>query len=310
MKKQQIKRTRMKITFGEKLFIATIYVLLALVLVITLYPLIYVVSASFSDPTAVASGKMVLWPINPSTDGYKAIFKYKEIWTGYANTIFYTVVGTLINLAATLPCAYALSRKDLAGKGFFLAYFMFTMYFNGGLIPSYLNFNDYGMINTRWVLLVGGIVSVYNMVVARTFFANTIPWELQEAAYLDGCSHFKVFTKIVLPLSAPIIVVLTLYYGIGHWNQYFAAMVYLRDRELFPLQVFLKEILTQSQLSADAMLEGGFTIQEIREYQTIAESMDRMKYGIIVVSSLPMMIVYPFLQKYFAKGTMIGSVKG
>ncbi len=305
-----MKKRRMKKTLGEKIFIATNCVLLTLVFVITLYPMIYVVSASFSDPVSVSSGKMILWPIAPTLEGYKAIFNYKDIWTGYANTIFYTVLGTLCNLAATLPCAYALSRKDLEGKGFVLAIFMFTMYFNGGLIPTYLNYNEFGMINTRAILLVSGLVSVYNLIVARTFFANTIPWELQEAAYLDGCSHFKVFTNIVLPLSAPIIVVLTLYYGITHWNQYFNAMIYLKNRDLFPLQVFLKEILTQSQLSAEAMLEGGFTPEEIAEYQAMGETADRMKYGIIVISSLPMMIVYPWLQKFFAKGTMIGSVKG
>ena len=304
------KKHRMKMTVGERIFVTTNYMLLALIFIIMLYPLIYVISASFSDPSAVSSGRMLLWPVEPSLEGYQFIFKYKEIWTGYANTIFYTVAGTLCNLAITLPCAYALSRKDLKGRGIITVIFMFTMYFNGGLIPTYINYNDFGLMNTRAILIVNGLVSVYNLIVARTFFANTIPWELQEAAYLDGCSHFKLFGRIVLPLSAPIIVVLALYYGVGHWNQYFNAMIYLRDRALFPLQVILKEILTQSQLATEAMLEGGFTPEQIMEYQAMGEKADRMKYGIIVISSVPMMIVYPWLQKFFAKGIMIGSVKG
>ena len=301
---------RMKMTLGERIFVTINYLLLALIFIIMLYPLIYVVSASFSNPSAVSSGRMLLWPIEPSLEGYQLIFKYKEIWTGYANTIFYTVVGTLCNLAVTLPCAYALSRKDLKGRGILTAIFMFTMYFSGGLIPAYINFNNFHMLDTRSILIVNGLVSVYNLIVARTFFANTIPWELQEAAYLDGCSHFKLFARIVIPLSAPIIVVLMLYYGVSHWNQYFNAMIYLRDRSKFPLQVILKEILTQSQLATEAMLQGGLSPEDVMELQRMGEKADMMKYGVIVIASLPMMIVYPWLQKFFAKGIMIGSVKG
>lgn len=188
--------------------------------------------------------------------------------------------------------------------------FIITMYFSGGLIPGYLNMNDFGLINNRASIVVLGLVNTYNLIVARTFFANSIPWELQEAAYLDGCSTFQVFRKIVLPLSSPIIVVLTLYYGVAHWNEYFNAMIYLRDRDLFPLQIFLKEILTQSQLSADALMSGGYTAEEISMMEAMGEAADRMKYAIIVVSTAPMLLVYPRLQKYFAKGVMIGSVKG
>ncbi len=304
------KEHRMKISTGEKVFNAVNYIFLASIFVLTLYPLIYALSASFSDPAAVVSGKMVLWPIKPSLDGYKFIIKYKEIWTGYANTIFYTVVGTILNLLVTLPAAYALARKDMAGRGFIMTLFIITMYFSGGLIPTYLNMNSFGLVNTRGAILLGGLVSTYNLIVARTFFANSIPWELQEAAYLDGASTFKLFAKVILPLSSPIIVVLTLYYGIGHWNQYFNAMVYLRDRSMFPLQVILKEILTQSQLSAEALAEGSFTQTEIAEMQRMADTANRMKYCVIVVSAAPMLAIYPWLQKYFAKGAMIGSVKG
>lgn len=304
------KKSRMKISTGEKVFIAFTYIFLTAFMLVTLYPLLYVLSASISDPGAVASGKMILWPVEPSWDGYELVLKYKDIWTGYINTIFYTVVGTLLNLAVTLPAAYALSRKDMVGRGLIMTLFIITMYFSGGLIPGYLNMNSFGLVNTRGALLMYELVSVYNLIVARTFFANSIPWELQEAAYLDGASTFKVLTKVILPLSAPIIVVLALYYGIAHWNQYFAAMVFVRDRDLYPLQMFLKEILTQSQLSAEAMTEGGFTAAEIAEMRRMSDTANRMKYCIIVLSAVPMLAIYPWLQKYFAKGAMVGSVKG
>ena len=304
------KKHRMKLSAGEKVFNIVNYTFLTLIFVTTLYPLIYVLSASVSDPSAVASGEMILWPVNPSWDGYEYAFKYKDIWTGYANTIFYTVVGTILNLLVTLPAAYALSRKDMEGRGFIMTLFIITMYFGGGLIPGYLNMNSFGLVNTRGALLIGGLVNTYNLIVARTFFANNIPWELQEAAYLDGASTFKLFMKVIIPLSAPIIVVMTLYYGINHWNQYFGALVYLRDRELFPLQVFLREILTQSQFSADALTEGGYTAEEIAEMLRMSDTANRIKYCIIVLSAAPMLAIYPWLQKYFAKGVMVGSVKG
>lgn len=301
-------KKRMKQSLGEKIFGVAVYAFIIILLIVTLYPLIYVISASFSNPDAVASGKMLLWPIGFNTDGYKTVFKNSYIWIGYRNTIFYTFVGTLFQLCATLPCAYALSRRDLKGRGFFLALFMFTMYFGGGLIPGYLNIKSFGMLDTPWVILLIDLVSVYNLIVARTFFANTIPWELTEASYLDGASNFQLFTKVILPLSAPITVVLALYYGVAHWNTYFNAMIYLRDKNLMPLQVFLKQILTQASISADLMLD--MTPEERRVLERQAEVASRMKYCVIVVSTIPMMIIYPFLQKYFEKGIMIGSVKG
>ena len=190
------KKHRMKLSAGEKIFTIVNYTFLAAIFILTLYPLIYVVSASFSDPAAVAGGKMILWPIEPTLDGYKFVFKYKEIWTGYANTIFYTVVGTILNLVVTLPAAYALARKDMAGRGFIMTLFIITMYFSGGLIPNYLNMNEFGLVNTRTSMLMVGLVSTYNLIVARTFFANSIPWELQEAAYLDGASTFKLHCRV------------------------------------------------------------------------------------------------------------------
>ena len=283
---------------------------LTIFFIILLYPMVYVVSASFSDPVAVKTGRMLLFPVGFNADGYELALRYKEIWTGYANTIFYTVVGTCLNLTVTLPCAYALARRDLKGRNFIMGIFLVTMYFGGGLIPTYINAAKFGLVNNRASMLVLGLVSVYNLIVARTFFANSIPWELQEAGYLDGCSTFQLFTRVVLPLSAPIIVVMALYYGVGHWNQYFNAMIYLTDRSMYPLQVFLKEILTQSSISVDAMNESGFSAAEIEAMKAMGERADRLKYCIIVLSAGPMLAIYPWLQRFFNKGIMIGSIKG
>ena len=305
------KRGKMKMSFGDRVFVTAVNITLIVSFIILLYPITYVISASFSDPKAVSSGEMILLPVRASLDAYEYILNYKEIWIGYANTIFYTVVGTLLNLIATIPCAYALSRKDLSGRKYILTLFVITMYFSGGLIPSYLNLFELGMINTRWSLLLPGIVSAYNLIVARTFFSNSIPWELHEAAFLDGCSDIKLFSKVIIPLSAPIIVVMILYYGVGHWNAYFSAMIYIRDREMYPLQVFLKEILTMGQFAASAMQDGAsYTAEEMAVLVKQTETANMIKYAVIVVSTAPMMVVYPFVQKYFAKGVMIGAVKG
>ena len=295
---------------SDRVFVTVNYFLLALFFLITLYPLLYVLSASFSDPAAVSTGKMVLFPVSPSTQGYDFVFAYKDLWRAYGNTVFYTVLGTLVNLAVTIPCAYALSLRYCPFRRTVMVLFMITMYFSGGLIPSYLNISSMGLVNTRVNMLIMGAVSTYNLIVARTFFANTIPWELHEAAFLDGCSDFKTLLKIVLPLSSPIIVVLTMYYGVGHWNSYFSALIYLQDRDKFPLQIILREILTLGTMVSEMAAEGALSAEEIQNLMRQAERADMIKYCIIVVATVPMMIVYPFLQKYFAKGVMIGSVKG
>lgn len=285
--------------------------LLTLIFIITLYPMLFVVSASFSDPQAVASGKMVLLPIDPSLEAYTFILNYSDVWTGYANTILYTFVGTLINLAVTIPCAYALSRKDCPLRGLIMLLFMITMYFSGGMIPGYLNVRSLGLLNTRWIMFITGMVSTYNLIVARTFFANTIPWELHEAAFLDGCSDFRLLWQIIIPLSSPIIVVLMLYYGVGHWNSYFNAMIYLSDRSKYPLQVFLREILTIGKFAEEAFASGDvMNAEQAAALLKQVDTANMIKYAVIVVATLPMMAVYPWLQKYFAKGVMIGSVKG
>ena len=235
------RRSKPRLSRGDRVFVWVNYALLILITIVTLYPLLFVISASISDPKAVASGKMILLPIDPTLEAYRFIFNYQEIWTGYANTIFYTFFGTLINLALTVPAAYALSRRDCPCKGFIMTLFMITMYFGGGLIPGYLNIRQLGLLNSRAVLLICGAVSTYNLIVARTFFANTIPWELHEAAFLDGCSDFGILRRIVLPLSSPIIVVLILYYGVTHWNSYFNALIYLTSREKYPALVTVSE---------------------------------------------------------------------
>ena len=292
-------------------FDVVVYFILIALMILMLYPLLFVVSASFSDPKMVAAGKMLLLPVEPNLDGYKYIFQYKEIWTGYLNTIFYTFFGTVLNLAATMPCAYALSRKDLRGRGIIMIFFMIPMYFSGGMIPGYLNVKSLGLLDTRAMILVNGLVSTYNLIVCRTYFQTAIPYELQEAAVIDGCDDFQIFTKIIFPLAKPITVVMALYYGVGRWNSYFVEMIYLKDRGKFPLQLFLREILTKSTFAKQAMINGqSFSAEEMMALIKQADTANMIKYGVIVISTLPMMMIYPFLQKYFVKGVMIGSVKG
>ena len=307
MKTKKLSKTKI----NNGIFNTVIYILLLLLAVIMLYPLIFVLSASFSDPKAVAGGEMLLLPIKPSLEGYRYLMQYKEIWVGYGNTIFYMIAGTLLNLAATLPCAYAMSRKDLKGRKYLMIYFMITMYFSGCMIPGYLNIKSLGLLDTRGVILINGLVSTFNLIVARTYFMTSIPWEIQEAAVIDGCNDFQIFGKIIFPLSKAITVVMTLYYGVGRWNSYFVEMIYLKDRNKFPLQLFLREILTKSTFAKTAMADGmSFSAEQMMALIKQADTANMIKYGVIVLSALPMLIIYPFLQKYFEQGVMIGSVKG
>jgi multiple sugar transport system permease protein/putative aldouronate transport system permease protein len=227
------------------------------------------------------------------------------IWTGYRNTLFYTTFGTLWNVSMTACAAFALSRPKLPGRGWLMFMFAFTMLFNGGLIPNFLLIRDLGLYNTPWVLIIPGAISVYNMIITRTFFQNSIPAELGEAAVVDGCSDFRYFFSILLPLSKAVLAVITLYYAVGHWNSYFSAMIYLNTRNLWPLQLFLREILINNQFSAEMLTT--MTDDEIRKLQGMS---DLLKYAFIVVATVPILMVYPFIQKYFAKGVMIGSIKG
>ncbi len=252
----------------------------------------------------VANGQVVFWPKDISLFGYNEIFKNARIWLGYKNTIIYTVLGTVVNLLFTLPAAYALSRREFRPRRYIMLIFVFTMFFNGGLIPTYLLMSKIHMINTIWVFIIPFCVNVFNLIITRSFFENSIPVELFEAAALDGCSHFRFFSSIVLPLSKAIIAVISLYYMVGHWNNFFTALIYIQDDKLVPLQVVLRDILLVNQVFSTGTGMGGDTGGYAQQYA------DSVKYGVIIVSTLPIMIFYPFIQKYFEKGVMIGSVKG
>lgn len=287
---------------GDRLFYVITYTIVTLLFIIVLYPLIYIVSSSFSSALAVTSGRVFLWPVDFSLDGYKAVFENKSIWSGYKNSAIYTLVGTIINLIVTLACAYPLSRKELPGRTFFSFLFAFTMFFNGGMIPSYILVKDLKMLNSIWALVIPGAMSVYNMIIVRTYMQN-IPHELFEAAQIDGCNDFKLFSAIVLPLCAPVLAVITLYYAVGHWNAYFNAFMYLSKRELYPLQLILREILVMN--SMDSSMISDPSLQDARMYMA-----GLIKYALIIVATVPMLVIFPFVQKFFVKGVMIGSIKG
>lgn len=289
----------------DKVFELTNKALVWFFILIILYPLIYIVSASFSDPYFVNSGQMWLWPKGFTTEGYQRIFQSKEILLGYRNTVMYTLLGTFINLAVTLPAAYALSRADLVGKKIIMGLFVFTMFFDGGLIPTYMLVRDLGMINTVWSMVLPAAASIWNIIVTMTFFKMNIPKGLEEAAEIDGASHLRIFFQLIIPLSAPIIAVMALFYGVGHWNQYFGALIYLQDRALWPLQLFLREILIQQKMMTELMQQRG-VVEALQEHARIA---DVIKYAVMIISSAPLLIVYPFLQRFFVKGMMIGSIK-
>ena len=277
-------------------------IIMSIIGIIMLYPLLIVVSTSFSSASAVISGKVWLFPVDFSLEGYKAVFRTNDVLIGYRNSLFYMVVGTVINLFMTLITAYPLSRDDLVGQGIIMKLFTFTMIFGGGMIPNYLLMKDLGFLNTVWAMLIPGAISVYNMIITRTFIKSNIPKEMLEAAQIDGCSDIQYFIKMVLPLSGAVIAVITLYYAIGHWNAYFSAFMYLNDKELYPLQIFLKNILVSNQVEADMIVD-----EQVQSVEGIAEV---LKYSLIVVAVVPVMIIYPFVQKHFVKGVMIGAVKG
>lgn len=282
-----------------QIFDVVVHIISVFLLVIVLYPMILVVSNSLSDPGLVASGKVLFLPKGFNFNGYIEFFHDKNILIGYANTLFYTVTGTIINLLVTVPAGYALTKKTLPGNGIFLLMFMIIMYFSGGMIPTFLVVNKLGLYNTRGILLILGAFSTYNCLICKSFFGS-MSKDMEEAAEIDGCTPMKTFIKIILPLSKALLGVMTLYFAVGHWNSYFNALIYIRDDTKQPLQIFLRRILILAQLAA-ADSEGDLSIVE-REML--------LRYSSIVVASLPLMIIYPFLQKYFDKGVMIGAVKG
>lgn len=299
-----MKKTKFKnASLGDKTFILTNYALLTIFSIIVMYPLIYVISASFSDPQAVISGKVILLPVNPTLEGYRAVFKNKKIITGFLNSMFYLLTSIALNLSMTLLCAYPLSRKEFQARKFFSLFFVFTMYFSGGIVPGYLLVNRLGLINTRWAMIIPTAMSTYNMIICRTFIVNSIPDELYEASQIDGCSPFKFFIRIVLPLCKPIMAVLALYYGVAKWNNYFDAMLYLNKQNLQPLTIIMRDILILNKVDMSQISDAS----AVAKLQGMAEL---LKYSTIVVASVPVLLLYPIAQKYLVKGAMIGSVKG
>lgn len=281
--------------------------LVILITIIVAYPLYFCIIASFSEPKDVSLGRTLLWIKGFTLEAYKYILEERLLWVGYKNSLIYTFFGTIYNLVLTIPVAYALTKKWMFGRNAINWYFFITMYLSGGLIPTYLNMKNLGMLNNPLVLVVGAGVSAYNLIIARQYFATSIPDDVYEAAYIDGASEFQSFFKIALPLAKPIIAVLTLYYGVTHWNSYYNAMIYIRDQAYFPLQLVLRNILLAGQQIA---IEAGADMEVALYLIRRAELVNSMKYGIILIASLPLLIAYPFVQKHFTKGIMIGSVKG
>ena len=284
-----------KETRSDKIFNFFNYLILGAIFVVCLYPLWFIIIASISDPNLVNSGQVWFWPKSVSLDGYKNLLADDSVLRGYLNTLIYTVGGTLINLAVTLPAAYALSRKDFVGRKFF------------GLIPMFMTVKNLGLYNNPWVMVILGATSMTNIIISRSFFETNIPNELREAAEIDGCTNTRFFFRIVLPLSTAIIAVMTLFFAVTHWNGYFNALIYLRDEQWKPLQIVMRDILMRSQFTAQMLQQGGDTAGQLQEELRVAE---QIKYALIVVASLPVMAIYPLVQKHFVKGVTVGAVKG
>ena len=297
-----MRKTKIKQSRTDKVFGTVVAAIVAFAVFITLYPLVFVLSASISNPMEVFQGNVWLLPKGINFEAYKQVFMNKKIWTGYRNTIFYTCLGTLIATTLSISAAYPLARRKLYGKKILMTYFMITMFFNGGMVPTYLIVQKLGLYNSVWAVILVNMVTVYNIIVAKTFIHTSIPEELYEAAEIDGCGDIRAFFKVVLPLSTPIIAVLTLFYGVAYWNNYFNGLIYVGSSDRYPLQLILRDILLSNATSemVDAMET------DINKLM-VSES---LKYAVVVVSSVPMLILYPFLQKFFVKGVMIGSVKG
>lgn len=286
-------------TRRDQVFLAVLLVISAFILVIELYPLIFVVSASFSDSDAISLGRVYLLPVNPSLDGYRMLLKEKDILTGFKNSVIYLAVGTTVNMLLTMLLAFPLSRREMPGRNIITFFVALTMYVSGGLIPTYLMVSNLGMVDTLWGIIVPNAISTTNMIIMRTYFQNSIPESLYEAATLDGSNYTKYLLRVVLPLSMPIVAVIGLYYGVGHWNNYFDALIYLRSTEKQSLQLVLRNILLANQVNSG---DGS--------YSEASKLGVTIKYSVIVFSCIPMMIAYPFVQRFFIKGVMIGAIKG
>ena len=298
MKKRRVK----KIKAGDRAFDIINTLLLVFVFLVIFYPLYYVLIASFSDPDLVLTGKIFLLPKGFQLESYQKVFENSEVMNGYLHTILYAVVGTCINLAVTLSAGYALSRTDLRGKKALTLFFVFTMFFSGGTVPTYMLVRNLKLLNTFWAMVLPNAMSVWNLILCRNFFEGNILKELLEVSQIDGCRNYYFFLKIVLPLSKALIAVMVLFYAVGHWNSYMQPLMYLSDRDKYPLQLVLKNILISSQ--PDASLAG------MTDRAEMYKQTEMLKYALVVVSSVPMIVLYPFVQKYFVQGVMVGSVKG
>ena len=294
----------------DRLFYTLDFILLTLIFIVVVYPLIYIVSSSFSDKLAVMTGSIVLWPVRPSVEGYLAVFAFDDVWIGYYNTLFYTIFGTALNVVMTMLIAYPLSRRDFIGRNLIMFAFTFTLFFNGGLIPTYLLIRSLGLIDTRAVMIIPGAIVVFNMIITRTYLQTSIPVELYEAARVDGASNIRMMLMIVIPLSGPIIAVIALFYAVGHWNQFFNALIYLRRQELRPLQLVLREILVLNSPAALTDLMASATQEELEALQQRAFLQGLIQFALIIVATAPVLIAYPFVQKHFVRGVMIGALKG
>lgn len=286
----------------DKIFDFFLYVISTIIVIVMLYPMYFIVIASFSNPADVSAGNIVLWPKGITFKGYKQLMEYSQLWVGYRNTILYAVLGTLISLVVNVPTAYALSRKDLCGRKVLTIFYLIPMFFTGGLIPTYLIVKDFGLLDNFWVMVLPFSVITYYIIVARTFFNNSIPGDLWEAAQIDGCGNLGFFFQIVIPLSKAVLAVIALWTAVGQWNSYFNALIYLRSPELQPLQLVLRNILISNQ-TISSMSTGAAAVEA-------KQMADLIKYAIIVISSAPIMCMYPFVQKYFNQGVMLGSLKG
>lgn len=297
------KQTAIRQSTRDKLYLTFVYAFLILCLIVVAYPLVYIVSSSLSSSRAVISGRVWLLPVEPTLKGYRAVFENAQIIKGYANSIFYTVIGTAINVAFTIAAAYPLSRKDFFGRNVIMGLIVFTMLFSGGLIPYYLTVKQLGLLDTRWAMILPGALAAYQVILARTFFQTSIPAELTEAAHLDGCGDANFLLRVVIPLSKPIIAVLTLMYAIGHWNAYFDALIFLKSPELYPLQLVLRNILILNSIDETM-------VKDVKELAARQDLKELLKYSLIVVASAPVLLIYPFVQRHFAKGLLLGSLKG
>ena len=300
MTKEQKKRLALRDTAGDKVFYTINAIVLAILALIVLYPLYFIVIASISDPDAVLGGRVVLYPVDITFDGFAKIMERQDVWLGYRNTILYTALTVIFSLIVTVPAGWALSRKTLPGKKAFMIYFIIPMFFGGGLIPFYNVMSSLRLVNTIWAIVLPSILSVWNLFMTKTFFESSIPGSLIEAATIDGAGSFRIFFEIVLPLSKAIIAVMALYYAVGQWNSYFNAMIFLQNENLYPLQLVLKEILIASESTV-----GGSGETILQQYRLA----NQLKYVSVIVSSVPVLLLYPFVQKYFAQGVMIGSLK-